>query len=179
MPSPVDMSPSRQLATTALLLACATALGYIEAVLFPAMPVPGFKLGLANVAVVLALSTVGPLRAGVVSIGRVFLVALATGTLAGPTMVLALAGAVASWGVMALMARQRDTFSVIGWSLGGSAAHAVAQLFAAVLVTGTAAPLMLLPISLAASVVAGLVVGLISFALVSRLPLMRPVYAEG
>jgi len=85
---PADSLRSRDLTLTALLLACATALGYVEAVLFPAMPLPGFKLGLANVAVVIALVMLGPARAGVVSLGRVLLVALATGTLGSPTMAL-------------------------------------------------------------------------------------------
>ncbi len=79
MRSRVEMVGSRATALTAMLLAVATALGYAEAVLLPALPVPGLKLGLANVAVVIALAVLGPARAAVVSVGRVFLVALATG----------------------------------------------------------------------------------------------------
>ena len=94
-------------------------------------------------------------------------------------MFLALSGAVAAWGVMALMARQQDAFSVVGWALAGSAAHAIAQILAAVIITGTAAPIMLMPMSLAASIVAGLVVGVVSYVLISRVPLMKTVYAEG
>jgi heptaprenyl diphosphate synthase len=160
-----------------MLLAVATALGYAEAVLMPSLPVPGLKLGLANVAVVVALAVLGPGRAAVVSLGRVLLVALATGTLGGPAMALALSGAVASWTVMALMARQKDTFSVIGWSLAGAAAHAVGQLLVAVIVTGSAAPIMLLPLALALSLVTGTVVGLLAHLLISRVPALEPVYS--
>ena len=179
MQSRADFSEARATALTALLLALATVLGYVEAVLMPSLVVPGLKLGLANVAVVVALATLGPWRAAFVSLGRVLLVGLATGTLGGPTTVLALTGAVTAWAAMAVMAREKATFSVIGWSLAGACAHAVGQLFAAVVVTGSAAPIMLMPWALALSLVTGALVGLLAHLLISRVPALEPVYAGG
>ena len=175
----VDSAGVHAVALTAALLALATCLGYVEAVLMPALPVPGLKLGLANIAVIIALVTVGPWRAALVSLGRVLLVALATGVVGGPAMILALAGAVASWSVMALMSSQRETFSVVGWSLAGSCAHSVGQLVVAVLVTGTAAPIMLLPVSLSFSLVTGTTVGVVAYLLISRIPVFGPAYVSG
>jgi len=172
-----DLTSARLTALTAMLLAVATVLGYVEAVLLPSLPVPGLKLGLVNVVVVIAIATVGPWRAAVVSLGRVLLVGLATGTLGGPVTLLALSGAIASWAVMSLMARQGKTFSVIGWSTAGSCAHGAAQLLAATVITASAAPLMLMPLVLALSLVTGIVVGFIAHLLLSRIPALTPVQA--
>lgn len=164
---------------TAMLLAAATVLGYVEAVLLPTTAVPGFKLGLANLAVLVAFVTVGSARALFVSLGRVLLVALATGTLGGPTMLLAISGALASWVVMSLIVHQGDTFSIVGCSMAGGCAHAAGQIFAAVIVTASPAPIMLLPLALSLSLVAGTVIGMVAHLLLSRIPVLRQEYVEG
>jgi heptaprenyl diphosphate synthase len=161
-----------------MLLAAATVLGYIEAVLLPALPLPGMKIGLANLAVLIALVMVGPGRALVVSVGRVFLVALATGTLGGPTMLLALTGAFLSWWVMAALFRQGDTFSIVGCSIAGGCAHVVGQLVAAVIVTSSPAAIMLLPFALAVGIVAGALIGFLAHLLISRVPVLRQEYVS-
>lgn len=173
-----EMSRSQLTSMTAMLLAAATVLGYIEAVLLPTMPVPGFKLGLANLAVLLAFVTVGAGRALVVSLGRVLLVALATGTLGGPTMLLALAGAILSWVAMSLIMRQGAVFSIIGCSIAGACAHAVGQLAAAIFVTASPAPIMLLPVALSLSLIAGAVVGVAAHLLLSRIPALQQEYSS-
>lgn len=164
-------SAARATAYTSLFIAVASVLGLVESVLLPPLPVPGMKLGLANMAVVLALVTLGAGRALVVSLARVFIVGLATGALGGPTMVLSLAGASCAWLAMWALSDETGRFSVIGLSVAGSAAHAVAQLVAAVFVTGSAAPLVLMPYSLMASLATGLIVGFLVHLIHSRLPL--------
>jgi heptaprenyl diphosphate synthase len=96
--------------------------------MWPPLPVPGLKLGLANIAVLIALVSLGPARAVAVSVGRVFIVALATGTIGGPVFALSLAGAMASLGTMSLLRRFGPLFSVVGWAVAGAAAHCLAQL---------------------------------------------------
>ncbi len=158
---------------TALLICVASVIGYAEAVLWPPLPVPGLKLGLANIAVIVALVHLGPARAAAVSLGRVFVVALASGTLAGPVFAMSVAGAVASLAVMVVLQRFGPTFSVLGWAVAGSAAHCLAQLVVAALLVGTAAPLSLAPLSLALSLPSGLAIGYLARLLISRTP--RPV----
>jgi len=179
MPFRADARESRILAVTALLLGLAATLGYLEAVLIPPLPVPGLKLGLANTAVVVALATVGPSRALAVSLGRVLLVGLATGSIAGPTIAMSVSGAVGAWIAMALLANASSDFSVVGWSIGGSAANAVSQLAAATIVTGSAAPLMLLPLSLGLSLPTGIAVGMLGGLLISRVPRLTLSTASG
>lgn len=169
---------SRDISVTAVLMALGACLGYAESVLLPALPIPGVRLGLANLAVVVALTTVGRSNALVVSLGRVLLVALATGSLAGPAQAMSLAGAVAAWGVMAALSARGDTFSPVGWSLAGSAAHVLAQLAVASWLVGSSAPLLMMPLSLGASVPAGLAVGYSARLLVSRIPSVRLVFGH-
>jgi heptaprenyl diphosphate synthase len=174
-----DGASVRALATTGLLVAMGAVLGLVESALLPALPVPGVRLGLANVAVVLALSLLGPARALAVSLLRVLVVAIATASLGGPAGLLATCGAVAAWCAMAALWRFGATFSVIGWSVAGSAAHVAGQLLAACVVTGTLAPLLLSPLSLALAAVCGLAIGYSARLLLSRLPLSRAVEVAG
>ncbi len=170
MRSPADRYSAHTSALTAAFLAIAVVLGYLESVALPSLPVPGVKLGLANLAVIVALVHLGPARAALVSGARVVLVALATGALAGPVFLLSAAGAVASFLVMWALASRGDTFSPVGWSVAGAAAHVIAQLAMASLLASTLAPLALAPLSLGMSLPAGLALGLAARVLVSRLP---------
>ncbi len=166
----VETSIVRTSVLTALLIALAAVLGYMETVLLaPALPLPGLRLGLANVAVVVVLAYLGARRALVVTAAKVLIVGVATGTIAGPVGWMALFGSLASWAVMSLLATS-ERFSVIGWSVAGAGANVCAQLLTASVVMNSSAPLYLAPLSLTASVVTGLFVGLIAHLLLSRLP---------
>jgi heptaprenyl diphosphate synthase len=170
MRSHADHGAARRLASTAVLLAVACALGYLESVLMPPLPLPGMRLGLANIAIVIALAIHGPRVAAAVSLGRVLLVALAVGTLGGPPFLLSLGGAVAALAAMVALSLAGPAFSVVGWSVLGSAAHVGAQLLLAAALVSSTAPLALLPVSLALSVPLGLAVGYTARLLISRIP---------
>jgi len=173
-----DGSSSAFVARTALLTAAASVLGYVETVMLPVMPVPGMRLGLANLAVLLALVLLGASGALIVSIARVLIVGLATGALFGPTSLLALAGAVVAWGAMLLAVRLgRGAFSPIGVSLAGSFAHVIAQLAVASLMVGALHPFALAPISLAAALGAGAAIGYSARLLLSRVPFTKVSFA--
>ncbi|MDA3935936.1 MAG: Gx transporter family protein [Actinomycetota bacterium] len=165
-----DHLRSRATAMTAMFLALASVLGLVEAMYMPPLPVPGAKIGLANLAVLLALVFLGPGRALFVSLGRVLVVGLATGMLGGPPFVLSMSGALVAWLVMWRLSAQGERYSVVGLSLGGAAGHTVAQLVAAVAVIGSAAPLLMMPYSLGMACFTGLAIGFTAHLLLSRLP---------
>jgi heptaprenyl diphosphate synthase len=159
------------LAITALLMALAAILGYLEAVaLPPLLPIPGLRVGLANIAVVVALALLGSRSALVVTLGKVLIVGLATGLIASPVAWMSLAGSLAAWGVMSLLWSRGVSFSVVGWSVGGAAAHVLAQLIVASAIMQSWTPFLLTPISIASSALAGLAIGFIAHLLLSRLP---------
>ena len=81
----VDIEHARRLARVSLLCACALVLSYLETMIPLPVAVPGIKLGLANVAVVVALYTLDVKSAGAVALVKVF----ASGFLFGSPMMLA------------------------------------------------------------------------------------------
>ncbi len=170
MPYRASGADARTVSMVALLLSFASCVAYAEAVLLPSLPIPGVRLGFANIAVVVAILVSGSRSALVVSVGRVLIVALATGALGGPSFLLSIAGALAAWATMSMLASRGAVFSPIGWSVAGSAVHVVTQLVVASWIVGSTAPLLMLPLSLGASLPAGLAVGYSAGLLVSRIP---------
>jgi heptaprenyl diphosphate synthase len=164
------IAATRYAALGAALLALACILGLLEASLPSVAPVPWLRLGLANIAVVVALVVGGGRMAAIVSTGRVVIVGLATGTLAGPAGAMALAGAAASLAVMWALWRAELGLSPIGWSAAGSVAHVTAQFAVAAVLLGSGALVTLAVPSLLVALLLGALVGSVASVVVSRLP---------
>ena len=131
---------AKQLTVCALLTAMALALSYLEN-LFPlalAIPIPGVKLGLANIVTVFALYALGPAQALMILTARCLLGAMFAGNM--NALLFSLLGGVAAMLVMTGLVRL-GKLSVYGVSVGGAAAHNCGQTAAAVLTLGSAAPL--------------------------------------
>ncbi len=104
----------------------------VETSLPPLLPIPGARLGLANLATVIALFFLGPAEALEVTVVRVLLGGLLRGSLVG--LALGMSGGLAAWGVMtALYLFYPTPFSITGLSIAGAAAHNAAQLGMAIL----------------------------------------------
>jgi heptaprenyl diphosphate synthase len=118
-----------------ILILMATALGVIDS-LIP-RPLPFMKLGLANVATVIAVFRYGLLKALELNLLRAFAVALITGLLATPSFLLSVSGAVSSAIVMGgLLIVWPDRFSTIGISIAGAVLSLWTQLLAASVILG-------------------------------------------
>jgi uncharacterized membrane protein len=160
---------SRRVAVGSGLLAVACVLGLIEAAM-PGLPLaPWLKLGFANIAVVVALAVADGATAAIVSLGRVVIVGLATGTLGTPVGLIAVAGAIASLGVMWALSSRGDAFSLMGWSAAGSAAHVLAQLVMAGPLVGSWSLMALAPASVLIALPLGALTGYLARTIVSRL----------
>lgn len=153
----------------AALLAAACVLGLIEASMPPLPIAPWLRLGLANIAVVVALAVCGPRTAAAVSFGRVAVVGLVTGTLFTPAFVMSAAGAIAAFGAMAAARALGPRLSPVGWSAAGSVAHVLGQFAAAAFVLGTGSIFVLAAPSALLALVFGISVGTLARLLVSRL----------
>ena len=137
---------TRQLTLCAVLTAMALALSYLEN-FFPlslAIPIPGIKLGLANIVTLLARCLLGAVFAGNMN-----------------ALIFSLLGGVTAMGVMIALSRLKR-LSVYGVSVGGAAAHNCGQVAAAVLTLGNTAPLYYLPVLLGVSLFTGALTGLIA-----------------
>lgn len=150
---------TKQLTVCALLTAMAMALSYLEN-LFPlAVPLPGVKLGLANIVTLFALYVLGPSQALLILFARCFLGSLFAGNM--NALLYSLFGGLAAMAVMTALSRCRG-LSVYGVSIGGAAAHNCGQIAAAVLALGNGAPLYYLPVLLGVSLFTGTLTGLVA-----------------
>jgi len=152
---------TKQITVCALLTAMALALSFLEN-LFPlslAIPLPGVKLGLANIVTLFALYALGPGQALLILLARCFLGSLFSGNM--NALLFSLFGGLCALGTMTALSRSRR-LSVYGVSAGGAAAHNCGQIAAAALTLGNAAPLYYLPLLLAVSLLTGAITGLVS-----------------
>lgn len=152
---------TKQLTLCALLTAMALALSYLEN-FFPlslAIPVPGIKLGLANIVTVFALYALGSGQAFMILLARCFLGAVFAGNM--NALIFSVMGGVTAMVVMILL-KKWQKLSVYGVSIGGAAAHNCGQVAAAVLTLGNSGPLYYLPILLGVSLFTGALTGLIA-----------------
>lgn len=168
----VRMGRASRVVTAGLLLSLACVLGLVEASI--ASPFAGARLGLANIAVVVALAVLGEAPALAIGILRVVIVGLATGSIFGPTSALAFAGALAAWSAMTLALRSPFRFSYIGISVCGAVAHVVAQYLVAAVLTGVTGVLFLAPIAVAMSLLFGIVTGYLARYIISRVEVSYP-----
>ena len=152
---------TKQLTLCAVLTAMALALSYLEN-FFPlslAIPVPGMKLGMANIVTVFALYALGPGQALLILVARCLLGAMFAGNMSA--LIYSLLGGFTAMVMMILLSRSKR-LSFYGVSVGGAAAHNCGQVAAAVLTLGNTAPLYYLPILLLVSLFTGALTGFIA-----------------
>ena len=152
---------TKQLTLCAVLTAMALALSYLESG-FPlslAIPIPGVKLGLANIVTVFALYVLGPGQALMILLARCLLGAVFAGNM--NALIFSLLGGVSAMAVMIVLSRS-CRLSVYGVSVGGAASHNCGQVAAAVLTLGNTAPLFYLPILLGVALFTGALTGLVT-----------------
>lgn len=141
------------------LLAVSMILSYIEFILPFSVGIPGIKLGLPNLVVVLLLYSYGGREALIVNGLRIVLTGFLFGNLF--SIFYAMAGALCSFGIM-LVLRKTGRFSVAGVSIGGGIFHNIGQVLVAVFTVETFAPAFYLPFLLIAGVITGLLIGIVS-----------------
>lgn len=160
---------TKKLALIAILVAQAVILHYVEGLLPNPIPIPGVKLGLANIITLLALILFDFKTALNVVVLRTILGSLLNGTLFGLGFFLSFSGAIAASCIMALLLRAFPVFSVIGVSIAGAVAHSAGQLLIASLVINQPGIFYYLPVMLLFSVPTGVITGLLLKGLVKFL----------
>lgn len=150
---------SKKIALCGLLTALAILMGYVEMLIPMPMIVPGIKLGLANVIVVITMYSLGPKTALFISLVRVVLCGLLFAGFAG--LLYSLAGAVCSFAVMALLYKT-GKMSITGVSIAGGVFHNVGQIVVAALVVENIKMAYYLPFLLVSGVVTGFLIGMVS-----------------
>lgn len=157
---------AKRVALLGLLTAIALTIFLLEAQLPPVVPIPGVKLGLANIVTVFAVFALGAWEGAAVLACRVFLGAVFAGNFS--SILYSAAGGLCA--ILATVGAKRVLKENQLWAAGclGAVAHSVGQLLAAVAVTRTAAVLSLLPVLVIISIFTGLFTGLCAQFLVKR-----------
>ena len=156
----------RKLTTMALLCAIALTIHMVEAQIPPIVPLPGVKIGLANIVTVFAVFSLGPGEAAMILAGRIFLGAVFAGNFS--SILYSAAGGVCAILVTILLRRIVTKKQL--WVAGslGAVAHSIGQVAAASLLMGSMGVLVYLPVLAAVSVVTGFCTGLCAQFLVNR-----------
>ena len=160
------MMKTRKVARIGMLMALAMILSYVES-LFPAfVAIPGVRIGLANLAVIFALYTLGFGEAFAISLLRVVLSSLLFGTVL--SLAYSAAGAVLSIIVMSLLKRTR-LFVVAAVSVCGAVSHNLGQIGVACLILNAKGLLYYIPVLVISGVASGLIIGLTASVLLNRI----------
>lgn len=153
------LTGTRRLVYLAMLVALGTAMHVVEGMLAIPLPLPGVKLGLANIVTLLAIYLYGFRDGLTVALLRVLLGSLISGMFLSPAFLLGLAGAVSSTLVMALLIKHSRCFSMIGISMAGAVGHNSGQLLSACLLLQSSAVIYYLPVLLLAGIPTGIFTG--------------------
>jgi heptaprenyl diphosphate synthase len=154
------MKNTRKMVLLANFLAIAIVLNIIESAI-PVIPVPGAKLGFANVITLIVLYVYSFKDSSILTISRVFLVSLLTGKLLGPVFYMSISGALLAILAMGFF-KKLNFFGILGVSVIGSVFHCIGQVIGGYFVIGSTAIVLYLPIMLFLSIPAGVVTGLIA-----------------
>lgn len=156
------MQRTQRMILFSFLVTLATALHSLEMLLPNPFPLPGAKLGLANIASLLAIYLYG-LKGGIsVALLRVLISSLLTGTFLSLGFLLSLSGAFVSTLVMSFLRRYSRFFSLIGVSMAGALSHNLGQLLLASYLIQTRAVFYYLPLLLVLGLPAGFLTGIIT-----------------
>lgn len=146
--------------------ALALIFSYVESLIPFQIGIPGVKLGLANLIIVIALYKLSLRETWILAVTRVLLSGFIFGNYF--SIIYSLAGSALSLLVMNYL-KKRGGFSVMGISLAGGTAHNVGQLLVAMVVVETYSVAYYLPVLLIAGVITGLIIGFVAAEMLKRL----------
>lgn len=152
----------KSIAHCAMLTALAMIFGYVEALIPFHFGLPGIKLGLANLVIVLALYRFPAGQVFAIQVMRIVLVSFLFGNMS--MMIYSLAGGILSLLTM-LFLKKTNWFSVIGVSIAGGVSHNLGQLAVALLVVQNLKITFYVPVLLTAGLVTGCLIGMLTYRL--------------
>ncbi|MGN0535922.1 MAG: Gx transporter family protein [Eubacterium sp.] len=155
---------TKNVALFGMMVALAFTFSYLESLIPFNFGIPGVKLGLANLVVVVALYTMKPAEAFSIAVIRIFLAGLTFGN--AYSIAYSLCGGILSFAVMLLM--KKTKLSIVGVSMMGGISHNIGQIIVAAIVMETARIAYYLPVLLVAGLATGLLLGIVSKLIVSR-----------
>lgn len=149
----------RKMVILSVMMAIAVVVNIIESWI-PIIPGTAFKIGFANIIILIIAYAYGPKEAILVGVIRIFIVGLLSPSGFGPTFMLSLSGGIFSILTIVLF-RLINKFSIISVSVVSSVMHVVGQLLAAAFLFSDVV-IFYAPIMLALSIPAGILTGILA-----------------
>lgn len=139
---------------------------YIERLIPLDIGVPGVKLGLSNIIVIIALYTLGTKYALGINVFRIFVGGLLFSGVFG--IAYSLAGGLLSFAVMYGL-KKTQLFSIVGVSMAGGVFHNIGQILMAALVIANVKIMLYMPVLIISGMITGILIGILSYNLVKPL----------
>lgn len=161
---------AKKYSTLALFCAAAIIFSYVEILIPLPVPIPFFKLGLSNIAILSALYFFSLKETVMIAAARTIVVALLFGSVV--SLIFSLIGSTLSLSVMYPL-KKCGKFSIFGVSVGGATAHNIGQCAAAAILVGSKPILFYFPFLMVCAVVTGMFVGAVSGIVINRLKYLK------
>lgn len=160
-------SPAKRAAVSAILACLALIFSYVEAIIPFSAGIPGVKLGIANLVILIALYEMGPRYAFAVNAVRILVAGLLFNGLFGALY--SLAGGLLSFLVMWGL-KKTGLFSMTGVSMAGGVAHNMGQLLVASAIVANLKMFLYFPILMFSGLASGIAIGIVSQIIYQRVP---------
>lgn len=151
----------RRIALLGILTAATIVIAILESFI-PSIGIPGVKLGLANIMILVILYELGIVDAIMVNLLRVIVVGLVRGNIFSMGFLMSITGAIFSLGIMILFYLVVRKFTVVGVSVIGSIFHVGGQVIIAMIFLGSAYVVLYLPIIGISAIITGVFVGIVA-----------------
>ena len=155
-----------KIAYLGVFLALALVCSYVESLIPISFGIPGVKLGLTNIVVILMLYTIGAKDAILISVLRIILAGFMFGN--AFSIIYSLAGGILSFVVMLLL-KNTGKLKILSISTAGGISHNVGQLIVAALVVENYNILFYVPVLIIAGIITGFLIGLLAGEIVLRI----------
>ena len=159
---------TRKVVYLGLCLALALILSYVESLIPFGFGIPGIKLGLANIVILILVFQDMEKEGFAIQIARVLLAGFMFGSLS--TIIYSLAGGILSFAVIILL-KKINLFSIRGVSVAGGTAHNIGQLLAASFIVRTNVFSFYIPYLLISSIITGFLIGITGSIIIKRVKL--------
>lgn len=165
------MAKTKKLAFMSLLTAVALTIFVVENQIPAPVPIPGVKLGLANIITLVAMLLLGRKEAGAVLLVRIIMGSIFAGS--PSTLIYSIAGGFLAYLVMCITVRLFSEKQLWIVSALSAVAHNAGQLLACALIVKTPGIMVYAPILAVSGIITGVFTGLAAMYLVRALKKMK------
>ncbi|MDO4395606.1 MAG: Gx transporter family protein [Clostridia bacterium] len=162
-----SQTKTKFIATSAMFVCLALVFSYVEVLVPFSVGIPGVKLGLANLVIIIALYEMDFKYAFVINAIRIVIAGLLFSGLFG--MMYSIAGGLLSILVMWAL-KKTGLFSMIGVSMAGGLAHNLGQLLVAAFLVSNLKMFIYFPVLMFSGIGSGILIGIVSYIIDKKLP---------